>query len=123
MSLAQLFDHGIRVWRSPELSAALVAGPLGEESRTYVLVTAAPAGFNACVNRPRAPVADAGPGFAPIGTRIVYMTASADVQLRDLLELVTGPDAPEVVEVDEPPTRPRGHHLELSCIPWHGTLP
>lgn len=110
-----LFDTTVRVWRpTPERSR------LGVEERTYSVV--APS-LGAKVNRSSAPEADAGPGFQPVGARRVYMRPDVDVQARDLLELLTGPDAPQFWEVNEPPTRPQGHHTQLDCIAWNGVTP
>lgn len=114
-TIDRLFDHVARIWRpTPERSS------LGVEERTYQVVEAE-AGCK--VNRSSAPVADAGPGFQPIGARRLYMRPDADVQARDLVELVTGPDAGQFWEVNEPPTRPQGHHTQVDCIAWNGEEP
>jgi hypothetical protein len=115
--MAHLFDHIVRVWRQ-----STTLGELREEQRALVpreLATAP----NAAVRRPRSPLSNPGPGLAPVGERIVYMAADADVQSRDVLELVEGPDAPGLLEVDEPPTHPRGHHTEIRCRIFNGVLP
>lgn len=113
-AIDHMLDHTVRVWR-PVVSK----DDYGAESSDYQLV----ASLNAAVNRSSAPVADIGPGFAPTGTRRVYLRPDAQVQPRDVVELVTGPDAPGTWEVDEPPTHPRGHHTQVDCIAWHGVLP
>lgn len=114
-AIDSLFDHTVRIWRpTPERSR------LGVEERTYQVVTPS---AGAKVNRSTAPVGDAGPGFQPIGSRRLYMAPDADVQARDLVELLTGPDAPQFWEVNEPPTIPMGHHAQLDCIAWNGETP
>jgi len=114
MALVDFFDTSIRIWR-PETTN----GRLGEEIRSYDVILE-PAIPNAAVNRPTAPLGDAGPGLAPIGERRVYMAPDTDVQPRDVLELLEGPDAPQFLEVDEPPTRPGGDHVQLRCRLWQG---
>jgi hypothetical protein len=113
--IERLQDHTVRVWRP-----VTVPDAIGADQRTY-----APVGEPepAKVNRNVAPTGDAGPGFAAIGRRRLYMKPGVDVEERDVLELVTGPDAPQTLEVDEPPTRPRGHHCQVDCILWRGQLP
>lgn len=118
MALRNLFDTEVAIWRQVK-----TVGSLREEVRTWVRVLDPPGVFNCCVNRPNAPVGDIGPGVEPIGTRRIYMLPSTDVQTRDVVELVRGPDAGALLEVDEPPTRPRGHHVQLDCRLWNGRLP
>lgn len=115
MSFAALLDHEVRIW-----ARQVTLGRLREEIVTYTAQTTLVPG--AC-RRPTAPVASIGAGLDPVGERVVYLPATASLQPRDLVELVTGPEAPNVLEVNQPPTRPRGHHTELSCRFWHGTLP
>lgn len=114
-SIDSLFDHDVRIWRpTPERSA------LGVDERTYrVQIPAA----RAKVNRSTAPSADTGPGMQPTGSRRLYMRPDADIQARDLVELVAGPDAPQFWEVDQIPSRPMGHHTQLDCIAWNGVRP
>ena len=111
-----LFETTARIWRP-----AHSRGTLREDVTTYT-PQAAPAWPNCKVNRPQAPQADVGPGLDAEGKRTLYMGADADVLRRDVLELTAGPDAPALLEADEV-TRPRGHHTEVRCIVWHGTLP
>lgn len=118
MSLADFFDTRIRVWRPTE-----VLGSLGDQRWTYTPVGPVSALPNAVVNRPVAPLGDTGPGIGAIGRRRLYMEASEDVLERDVLEFVSGPDAPATYEVDNPPTRPERDHLQLDCRVWLGQLP
>lgn len=116
LSLTDFFDTTIRVHRR-----TVTRGALREEVVSYV-PGPMPAGPNAAVNRPTAPLGDKGPGLAPIGERRVYMAPGADVQARDILELIAGPDAPQNLEVDEPPTRPGNDHTQIRGRLWEGTL-
>jgi len=118
MALEDLYDHRIRIWR-PTASR----GPLREETRSYAIVLEPPSIFNATVRRPTARLANPGPGLAPVGERKVYCASETPVQARDVVELVSGPEAPSLLEVDEPPTRPRGHHTELTCRFFVGAAP
>lgn len=108
---AALLDHTARVWRR-----STARGTLDEEQRTYTTVLESPV----TLKRPRSQVGDTGPGLAPIGQQRLYFPAGVDVQATDLVQLLTGPDAPRVLEVDGQPTTPRGHHLEIDCRLWQG---
>jgi hypothetical protein len=114
MSFSSLLDHTARVWRPTSAK-----GQLREEVRTHSVV-----GIFPCTKkRPSARIGDVGPGMAPIGETSIYMEAGADVLERDVIQLLTGPDAPDTFEIDAPPTRPRGHHIELTCQYFLGILP
>ena len=115
-TIVRLADHQVRLWR-PVTSAS---SRIGMDRRTLELVAD---GEPCKVNRDTSPTADAGPGLSPIGRRRLYLPPELDVRERDVVELVTGPDAPQTWEVDELPARPRGHHLQADCILWRGTLP
>jgi hypothetical protein len=112
-----LFDHAIRVWRPVRSRGA------HREQIQALEPVIEPDGLNARVSSPTGLLADTGPGLTMVGERKVYMNTSLDVQKRDILELVSGPNAPATLEVDGPPHRPRGHHLELRCREWTGKLP
>ena len=115
VSFAGLLDHTARIWRR-----SVAPGRLREDVVTYT----AQDELAACtVRRPRAPISDIGPGFAPSGERVVYLLPGEDLLERDVIELVTGPDAGGTFEVNGPVTRPRGHHIEARCSVWHGDLP
>lgn len=112
-SISRLFDHTVRVWRPSRASDGL-----GVESRNYVLRST----LGAAVNRSTAPEGLVAGGLAPTGRRRMYFLPTVDIQPRDVLEIVSGPEAPGTWEVDEPPTRPRNHHTQVDSIDWHGTL-
>lgn len=111
----RLFDSTVRVWRP----TADANNRLGAETRTYSPI----ATLGAALNRSTAPVGDIGPGMAPIGSRRFYLRPDANVQARDLLEIISGPETGSTWEVDEPPTRPRSHHTQVDSIVWNGVLP
>lgn len=113
-SISGWFDSTIRIWRPVE-----VKDTVGVEEREYALHTT----VRAAINRSRAPQADSGPGLAATGSVRWYGLASIDVLPRDVCEVIEGPDAGRTWEVDEPPVRPRGHHTQVDCVEWKGTLP
>lgn len=113
-SVERMFDHTIRVW-----GARTSRDDLGAEQREYRVLGV----YGAKVNRSTAPVADVGAGLAPTGRLRLYTLIDVDILPRDVIELVSGPDAPGNWEVDQPVTRPRAHHAQVDCIAWHGVLP
>lgn len=118
VSLARMFDHTAQVWRSTSSQGATY----GEEVREWAKVGSP---VKCGVRRPSAVMADAGPGVAPIGERVIYLFPDTNIQARDVIQLLTGPDAvvdPPTFEVDSPPTRPRGHHVETRCRHFIGKL-
>lgn len=114
MILATFLDHDAQIWRP-----TVTLGPRREEVRSYAKLGGE---VRAGIRRPTARVGDAGPGLAPIGERVFYFQPEVDVEPRDIIELLSGPDAPGTWEVDSPPTRPRGHHVELTTRHWLGVL-
>lgn len=116
-AIDRLFDHTCRIWRSTSTK-----DDLGAESRTYAPIAEA----QCALKRPTAPLADLGAGLAPTGRRRFYMRPDQDIQLRDVVEILSGPDAggaQRTWEVDEPPTIPRGHHTQVDAFAWQGILP
>ena len=111
----RLFDSTVRVWRPTADSN----NRLGVEERTYTPI----ASLGAAFNRSTAPVGDVGPGVMPIGSRRFYLRPDANVQARDVLEIIAGPETGTTWEVDEPPTIPRSHHTQVDSIVWNGILP
>lgn len=112
-SIAGLLDSIVRIWRpSP------VQDGLGVEQSSYALVGE----FGAAFNRSTAPVAPVAGGLAPTGRLRIYLPPDADVQPRDVVQVVSGPVSHLTWEVDEPPTRLRGHHTQLDTIAWEGDL-
>lgn len=114
-SVAGMFDQNVRIWRPTTERSRL-----GVEERTYFVNVPT---TGAAVNRSTAPESDTGPGLTPTGSRRIYVGPDVDVQPRDLVELLDGPDGRQFWEVDQPPTKPRGHHTQLDCLTWNGTEP
>lgn len=114
-SIERLFDHTLRVWRP-----APSQDSVGFEKRVYAI---AHQELGAVVNRSGGAQADIGPSMQTVGTRRLYMLPGVDIRPRDVLELLSGPDAPGTWEVDKPLTEPRGHHAQVDCILWNGRLP
>ncbi len=113
----RLFDHTVRIWR-PRADAN---NRLGVEVRAYTRA----ADLGCALNRDVAAEQDVGPGMEPIGRRRFYMRPDADVRARDVVQIMTGPDAgaDQTWEVDQDPVRPRGHHTQVDAILWTGDLP
>lgn len=115
MGIAHLLDHTANVWRPADTLGALRANVRGYGIVAYPVAVG--------VQRPSALLTDVGPGVAPSGSRVIYADTGMNVAARDVIELTAGPDAPGRWEVDEQPTSPRGHHIELRCRAFDGKLP
>ena len=113
-SIAGLFDSTIRIWRPTTTRT----GP-GVEQKSYAVTTT----VGAVINRSRTPTAPSDGGLAPSGIIRWYGLPTIDVQPRDVLEVMTGPDAGKKWECNELPTRPRGHHTQVDCVEYNGVLP
>jgi hypothetical protein len=118
MPFATFLNHTLTVWRP-----SVQLGALREEKRKYTALATVPA----AVRRPSARLGDTGPGLSEIGERIVYLESTVDVAERDVLQFVTGPDAPELLEIDSPPTRLTSSvttdtHLEVTCRFFAGPI-
>lgn len=113
-SIAGLFDSTIQVWRPTS-----TADDIAAEQRSY-----APVGLpvGAVINRSRTPTAADSGGMAPVGIIRWYGLPHIDIKDRDVCQVLTGPDAGRFWEVNELPTHPRGHHTQVDCVEWHGTL-
>jgi hypothetical protein len=113
-SIAGMFDSQIRI-RRPHTTTS---GPAIEQ-RTYTVVGT----VDAAINRSRSPQAPASGGLARSGIIRWYGLASIDVRERDVCEVIAGPDAGAIWEVNERPVRPRNHHTQVDCVEFNGTLP
>lgn len=113
----RLFDHTVRIWRP----VASSANRLGVETREYsVAIPTA----GCALNRNVSPKQDQGPGMDQMGRRRFYMRPDLDIRARDVVEILSGPDADgQNWEVDQNPTRPRNHHTQVDAIAWNGELP
>lgn len=114
MSFAGLMNHTVRWWRK-----TVTQGELGEDITTWGVLGE----FPATMRRPTTRRGDTGPGMAPIGERVFYFASDQLVRSGDLLEVTDGPDSPGAWEVDDEPTRPRGHHTETHCRMFQGQVP
>lgn len=117
--IERLFDHEIRIWRP-----SVTKDSLGVEKRTY---TPQASLLGAFLNRSVDPVAPVAAGLAPVGRLRLYCKPTVDIQVRDVVELVSGSDATPTSqltwEVDQPPVHPKSHHTQVDAVEWHGTLP
>lgn len=113
-SITGMFDSTARIWRPVSEKDVI-----GVEQPEYIVIGE----LGCAINRSRAPSVDIGPGTTPVGSIRLYFVASANIEPRDVLEVLTGPDAGRTWEVNEPPVRPRGHHTQVDCIEWSGKLP
>lgn len=111
--ISHLYDHTVAQWRKVE-----TLGEAGVTVKTFRLVDR----FGCKMNRKQVLLAMGGPGIEDVGMRKVYTELGPDVNRRDLIELVTGPDAPALLEVENV-TAPRGHHLEINCSEYKGPYP
>jgi hypothetical protein len=114
MSFSSLLDHTARVWRRAE-----TLGTYAETTVSYTLVYNA---IRCTLRRKRAVLSEAGPGTVDVGERTVYFLPAVTLEEKDLVELVTGPDAPDWMAV-ESRAKPRGHHIEARCVEYHGPTP
>ena len=121
VAISHLFDHTCVIWRKVET----LEGP-GVTVKTFTLLDGSP--FGCKMNRKAATVVSAGPGIVDAGQRLAFLEIGPLIKKRDLLELITGPDAPPaaaeraILEVENV-TAPRGHHLEVLCSEYHGQEP
>lgn len=117
--ISRLFDHEIRIWRP-----VVIKDTMGVEKRTY---EQRPGLLGAFLNRSVDPVAPVAAGLAPVGRLRLYCNPTVDIQVRDVVQLVSGSDAtPQsqlTWEVDQPPVHPKGHHTQVDAVEWHGILP
>lgn len=114
MSFSSLLDHTARIWRRTEA--------LGTYRQTTIAYDIVYPSLRCTLRRKRAMLSDAGPGMVDVGERTVYFRPRVTLEERDLVELVTGPDAPDWLEV-ESRSKPRGHHVEARCTEFHGVGP
>lgn len=113
MGIKHLLNHTASVWRPVETE-----GAMRSVQKVYTKIST----VRVAVRRPATSMGEAGPGLTPTGERVIYSIPGWDIQPFDVLELTSGPDSPGRWEVDEPPTRPRGHHMEIRCRAYAGDL-
>jgi hypothetical protein len=86
-----------------------------------------PAGLNARPDQNwSGTLQDSGPGDQQAGMRRWFLLAGFDVGERDVLQVVSGPEAPVLLRVQSvtkpTQTSPAVHHIEVNVEVWQGTL-
>lgn len=118
--MVHLFQDLVRVWRLGETTPSSGVGA----ARRSWKIAENPTAVNAAVQRRAGSVRDTGPGEQRVGTWVVYMAAGADVQERDVLEVLTGSTQPAgLLLAVESVYPPRGHHVEVSVRAYSGEAP
>lgn len=117
--LGRLLDHRCNIWRLVETRGAYQE-TVATHDQVYVSV---PCTFQ----RRNTVIANQEPGTRPVGDRRVYLDPGPVLRDRDVVEIVSGPaiclDEDAVLLEVESIAGPRGHHIELRCVEWKGTLP
>jgi hypothetical protein len=111
--IAHLLDHTANIRRPVE--------SLGVARETRLVHAYAHVAVACAVNRKRTVLTEAHGGITPAGGRSAYFQAGITLQERDVVQLLTGPEAPALLEVESRAT-PRGHHVEVSVTEFHGKL-
>lgn len=120
MSIRSLCDHRVIVYRATE-----GRDEFKDVTRAWAPLEA-PDGKNARPNQLWAgSQMDPGPGEVQGAMRGWFLVAEFDVQERDVLRVIAGPEAPALLMV-ESVTRPTDsmnvHHLEVNVRTWTGSL-
>lgn len=113
-TIDHLLDVQIRIWRPVKTKDDIAV-----EEREYVPFADT---VDAFINRPAMAEANLGGGLAPVGSMRWYGKPTIDVQVRDICEVVSGPETGKTFEVNAPPVRPKNHHTQVDCIEWNGVL-
>ena len=113
-TIDHLLDCEVRIWRP-----TVDDDSIGVQEREY----ASAGTVAAFINRPVLPLANQGGGLAPTGGIRWYGRPDIVVLKRDVIEVMTGPEAGKTFEVNAPPVRPKNHHTQVDCIEWNGNLP
>lgn len=122
MSITSLFDHRAECWRPVERRG------FGAQVKPGFEAVERPAsGLNCAIDglvgrSGEVGVQDIGPGEARRGRTQAFLPAAFNVEERDILRLVAGPEAPSLWRVMGV-ARPRGHHTEADVEPWAGEIP
>jgi hypothetical protein len=125
MAIEDLFDHRVEVWRTVEST-----GAYNEVVDEWTLVEEADRDNAAIVPAKMRLQDEIGAGEHRGGRVDWYLAKWLDVQERDVLNVVAGPNAPSkwrVVSTTIPSGRIAvgvgGHHIEPVVEPWKGELP
>lgn len=111
--MRQLFDHEARVNRLSE-----TADEYGDSPNRYV---AADDLIRCAIVPPKFRASQGDAGSTITGITEAYFDADADVEMNDILDVVSGPEAPRKLRVLSV-ARPRGHHTEAICEPFTRTV-
>lgn len=125
MSLSSLFDHQVRIYRLPTPLEA--RGTLGSTSKVALPVTSAPSRNNARADqRPQSgDQTDLGAGEKMGTKRLWLLDKGLDVQKRDVLSVVAGPESGGLLYVEDVRAATMGrtlHHYEVTATVWKGEL-
>ncbi len=114
--IAGWFDAQIRIWRP-----VVQRDVLNVETRVLTPIAI----VGARLNRSRTRDVPQSGGLQEGGSLRWYGDVSIDVHVRDVCEIIEGPDTSNVLwwEVDAEPVHPGGHHTQVDCIAWSGALP
>jgi len=118
--IQHLCDHRVIVYR-----ATVFRDEFGDVDEAWVALTA-PVGLNARPNQAwSGNLQDPGPGEQQRAMRQWFLVLGFDVQERDVVSVVSGPEVGQRLRV-ESVTRPTNplimHHLEISVTVWDGSL-
>lgn len=117
VTIAHLLDHVMNVWRRSE--------DLDEFRATEQSHAKVHEDVDCTFQRRNTVMAEDPPGVRARGDRRVYLDVGPEFRDRDVLEVVSGPAGfvgPQLLEVESIAV-PRGHHVELRCTEFKGTLP
>lgn len=114
MTVAALMDHTATSYRGTEAT-----GTYGEVTSAWAAQEAA---FPCTVQVDSERVNEVGPGEMTAGVYRLYAAdPTLDIAERDVIDILTGPEAGIKVKVVQV-GRPRSHHLEARCETWEGEL-
>lgn len=125
VSIQRLFNHVVRVYREPDAEASRDA--LGGVELRPLPTGPVPTEYNGRPHQAwQGTMQDKGPGEQQAAKRLWFLDPTMDVQERDVLSVIAGPEAGLLVRamsVVPVSTRRTVHHLEVSTEPWVGELP
>ncbi len=119
-----MMNHRARVYRK-----AQDRGEYAQVENAWDVVTETPSQNNLWTSPQNTRLRDPGGGEATDGVEADrwYMTKEADVAERDVVQLVSGPEAPSywLVQSASSPSRPNEarHHWRIAVEPYHGEPP
>jgi len=120
MSIAHLCDHRAELYR-----ATSTVDDLGDRVESWEKACT-PHGLNCRPNQAwSGSLQDHGPGEQQRALRVWYLKEGFDVQERDVLKVVYGPEAPRLLRVEsvsKPTALRAAHHIEVNVEIYHGSL-